>query len=73
MKISQTDDHEAILTTDHIIIIITIDPLIIPRIEITFIKTNQEIILSHHIKKSLNVQTSKIKTIEFVHRNIKDN
>ena len=73
IEITQIDDPEAILTIDHTTIIITIYPVIIPGIEITFIKTNQEINLSHHIKTILNIQTGKIKTTEVVHGNIKDN
>ena len=73
IEITQIDDPEAILTIDHITIITTIYPVIIPVIEIKFIKTNQEINLSHDIKTLLNIQTGKIETTDVVHGNIKDN
>ena len=38
----------------------------------TTIRTDQEFILSHHIEIILVILTRKIKTIEAVHQNIKD-
>ena len=58
----RTIDHKTTPKLDHIIIIISIDPVIILEKDTTTIKINQEVILSQHIEKILNILTRKIKT-----------
>ena len=45
--------------------------MIIVEIETTSIRTDQEKIVCHNIKKILSFQTHKVKTIEAVHQKIK--
>ena len=49
-------DHETVLTTDYIIIYIVIDPETNLKLEKTMTKTDQEIILSHHIETFLSIK-----------------
>ena len=67
IKIMRVIDHKTTPTIDHIVIIIIINPVIFLKIETKTTEAYQETIFNHHIKKILNFQTHKIKTIDAVH------
>ena len=72
IEIIRITDHKTIPRTDQKIINLIIESVIILQTQTTTTGTDQENILSHHIKEILEIRKWKIETIEAVHRNIKD-
>ena len=68
IEIIQMIDHKTTPTVDDIIKIIMIDQVIILEVETTTIRTDQEIILCHHIEIVFNFEINKVKIIEAVHK-----
>ena len=65
-------DQKNIPTIHPFIIIIIIDTINVLEMETAIIRTYQETFINHRIEIILNFQTQRVKTIEAVHKNIKE-
>ena len=71
-EITPTIDHRTVLTADHRITIIIMEPVKFLEKESIVIKTDQKTTLNHLIEIIHNIQIDRTKTIKVVYLNIND-